>query len=62
MEGEKGYASVRVETDGEVAEKSIESGKLVIHGDAQRLKNAADRKAGTLLVLVGQSRANGRGQ
>ena len=42
MEGQDRNASAGIEACGQVAQKSVESGKFVIHRDPQRLKNAAN--------------------
>jgi hypothetical protein len=42
MEGENGNASSGAKAGGQIPQKSIESGELVIHCDPHRLENAAN--------------------
>ena len=62
MEREDGDATAGVKACRQVSQKSVESGKLVIYCDAQRLKNTANGQIRSVLVQARQGGADGRGQ
>ena len=62
MESEDGHAPAEFEAGGEVAQKTVEGGKLVVHGDADGLEDAADGEVGFVLADVGQGSADGTGE
>ena len=62
VEGEDGNAAAGVQAVRQVAEKSFERGEFVVHGDAQRLEDAAHGEVGGFFVLTGQGIADGAGK
>src|SRR3954469_22606190 len=44
VKGEDRNPASGIETRGKVTQESVESGELIVHGDAQGLENAAHRK------------------
>lgn len=62
MKGQDGHASAGFEAKRKVAEEAVEGGKLIIHGDAQGLKNPAHGELDGFASLMRQQGADGVGQ
>ena len=62
MKCQNRHATAGIQARGQVAEKSVERGKFIVHRDAQRLEDAADGEVAIILVQTRQHGADGRGE
>jgi len=60
MECQNRHASAGIQARGQVAEKRVERGEFVVHGNAQRLKDAADGEVAIFLVSDAAARRGWR--